>query len=299
MLEDKVKVIYIVGVGRSGSTLIGRTIAQSENIAFVGEARTLSTEISSRCGCGKKVRKCRFWSPILDEVNVDAVQQARNEYRVRDLVFGRPTQIDVPLRQLAKYYRLIRRESDARVIVDSSSFPSYLLCLSESLGIDVRVLHLIRDPRAIAHSWWKRPLRENKKNVKPTKRSYKSLRFENPIRSSLIWVIWNYVAEKYKKWENRYYSMKYEKFCNKPKVELDRAMKKLGIKERPEWEEGGRICLPTQHSLRGNPNRFEDGITKIEQRSDWREGLSNLTKLLVSGLTAPLLSRYGYSFRKV
>lgn len=287
------KVIYIAGVSRSGSTLLGRVLSQNENAVFVGEARALPGQISSKCGCGEKVRKCRFWSRVLDAVDIDAVRQARNAFRVRDLVFWHP-EVNIPLRQLTEYYRAIQRESGARVIVDSSKFPSYLFCLSESPGIDVRVLHLVRDPRAIAHSWWKRPIREDKQNTPITKRSYESLRFENPIRSSLIWAFWNYVIEK--NWSKKYYRLKYEKFCSSPEEYSIKSMNELGVEEEPEWISSNEIRLPVQHSIRGNPNRFEDGITEIEKRSAWKSETSKVTKLLVSVLTAPFLRKYGYTF---
>jgi len=293
--NDKVRVVYIAGVGRSGSTLLGRVLSQSGDATFVGEARALPGQISSKCGCGKKVRECRFWSGVLDKVDVDAVRQARNTFRVRDLVFRHP-EVNIPLRQLTEYYRAIQRESGARVIVDSSKFPSYLFCLSESPGIDVRVLHLVRDPRAIAYSWWKRPIHEGKQNTPVTKRSYESLRFENPIRSSVIWLIWNHIIKS--KWMNNknYHLLKYEDFCSNPKKYSNKAMSMLGANNMSEWVSNNEIRLPVQHSIRGNPNRFEEGVTEIEERSAWQSGLSKVEKLIVVGLTAPLLREYGYSF---
>lgn len=292
-----VRVVYVAGIGRSGSTLVGRVLAQNDDAAFVGEARTLPTEINTKCGCGQKVRNCRLWSHVLESANISAVRQARNACQVRELAFGRP-EVEVPLHQLAQYYQCIQRASGARTIVDSSKFPSYLLCLSESPGIDVKVLHLIRDPRAIAYSWWRRPLHENKQDTSLTKRSYESLRFENPVRSSLIWTLWNYVIEKHWKKDKKYYNMKYEDFCRYPKQEVDRATEELEIKEKPKWTDRSKIHLSAQHSIRGNPNRFADGIIEIEERSDWRADLSSATKLLVGGLTFPLLRQYGYSFKE-
>ena len=50
-------------------------------------------------------------------------------------------------------YRAIATVTGARVIVDSSKLPSYLAVLRGVDGLDVRTVHLVRDPRAAAFSW--------------------------------------------------------------------------------------------------------------------------------------------------
>lgn len=293
---SKVKVIYIAGVGRSGTTLVGRVLGQSPGAIFVGEAKSLPRQATpgSKCGCGENVVSCPLWSNVLDGIDVDAIERVRGELRNRDLLFSIPS-VTNSLDELAKFYQSIARESNSDLIIDSSGFPSYLLCLSQAPNIDVRVLHLVRDPRAIAHAWWYRPIHENKKNSDLLSRSYLSLMYENPLRSSLIWVLWNHIICKH--WgEGKYYLMKYENFCRCPRYETHKALDHLRVAAKPEWIDGRRLELPRQHTIRGNPNRFTEGITSIEERDRWKEKLSASTNLLVTMLTFPMLNGFGYSY---
>src|SRR4028119_1802817 len=54
---------------------------------------------------------------------------------------------------LERLYRAIQRVSGAGVIVDSSKRFSYAVLLSLLPFGDLRVVHLVRDSRAVAYSW--------------------------------------------------------------------------------------------------------------------------------------------------
>jgi len=62
-----VRVLYIGGLGRSGSTLIERLLGQVPGVCAVGELVHLwdrgITE-DERCGCGEPFRQCPFWSQV-------------------------------------------------------------------------------------------------------------------------------------------------------------------------------------------------------------------------------------------
>jgi hypothetical protein len=54
---------------------------------------------------------------------------------------------------LGKLYSAISRHSGARVIVDSSKGPVDAAVLGAVQGITPYYVHLVRDPRAVIHSW--------------------------------------------------------------------------------------------------------------------------------------------------
>ena len=54
---------------------------------------------------------------------------------------------------LIPLYEAIAEVARARVVVDSSKLPTYAMLLDGIEGVDVRVAHLVRDPRAAAFSW--------------------------------------------------------------------------------------------------------------------------------------------------
>src|SRR5262249_10181123 len=54
---------------------------------------------------------------------------------------------------MARTYRAIAEVTGSRVIVDSTKIPGEAVLLPSGAGIDPLYLHLVRDPRAVAHSW--------------------------------------------------------------------------------------------------------------------------------------------------
>ena len=53
----------------------------------------------------------------------------------------------------ARTYAAIAQVSGRRVVIDSSKHASLAFCLSTSPALDLRVVHVIRDSRAVAYSW--------------------------------------------------------------------------------------------------------------------------------------------------
>src|SRR3954453_5871316 len=68
-MSSDVRVLFIGGLGRSGSTLIDRILGQTPGVCSVGELvflwdRALSS--NELCGCGERFRACPFWKEIGD-----------------------------------------------------------------------------------------------------------------------------------------------------------------------------------------------------------------------------------------
>ena len=69
-MGDSVKVLYIAGQGRSGSTILGDTLGQVEGFAHVGEFLEfwgILTAGRVPCGCGVPVVACKMWEDVLKE----------------------------------------------------------------------------------------------------------------------------------------------------------------------------------------------------------------------------------------
>jgi hypothetical protein len=64
-----VKVLYVAGLGRSGSTILANTLGQVEGFFSGGELNFIWKHalIENRlCGCGRPARECPFWGPVFD-----------------------------------------------------------------------------------------------------------------------------------------------------------------------------------------------------------------------------------------
>lgn len=78
---------------------------------------------------------------------------------------------------------------------------------------------------------------------------------------------------------------------------IDNALDKLGVDMRPQWIGERQIELSCQHTVKGNPGRFETGQIRVEERKEWKEKIS-FTVLYLSTIVSSLqLHEFGYGLR--
>ena len=166
-----VKVLFIAGGGRTGSTTLHNVLGQVDGLAAVGELRYISGRgvlNNQLCGCGVPFAECPFWREVMQQAfgGVDAAfareMLAHTEsFRIRNLplVAFEPTRrreldrLTGYRERLARLYAAIHAVSGCRVIVDSSKNPSYGYVLRHVDGVEPHVLHFVRDAPPVAHSW--------------------------------------------------------------------------------------------------------------------------------------------------
>src|SRR5689334_1414693 len=167
-----VTVLYVCGMPRSGSTLLDLMLGQFVGHCDVGELFYLwqsGVERNFRCACGQHFDECPFWGEVGRQAyggwaNID-VQQVRALQRRVDatgkvpLIVG--SRVTPGFRQdlerytalITKLYRAIAQVSGAKVVVDSTKRPSLAYILARAPEIDLRLVHILRDPRGVAYSW--------------------------------------------------------------------------------------------------------------------------------------------------
>ena len=105
--------------------------------------------------------------------------------------------------RLGKLYRAVQETTGSRVIVDSSKLPSYGYVLGMTPGVDLYVVHLVRDPRAIAYSWLRKKPQPDWLRKKPQPANDKLSNEHqllhqqpvSPVKRSLLWDAWNVSSE--------------------------------------------------------------------------------------------------------
>lgn len=313
--SDRVKVLYIAGWGRSGSTILGRILGQVEGFFSVGELRYIWDRglVEDRlCGCGALFSECDVWrqvtSRVLDPANgieaKEMIALRQRGIRTRHVSLSpmhkgltrRMAHMSKYLEALGNLYRVVREVSNSKVIVDTSKFPSYGYALRSTPGIDLYVLHLVRDPRAVAHSWKarKKPRfdRSGEPNVTMTPHGI--------IESSLVWDEWNLAIERgLRDQPQRYMLLRYEDFVEEPRSSVQDILRFLGEEKGPEtlFEDERRIALEVSHAFSGNPDRFVNGAITIKDDEEWKRDMSTTRQMTVTALTWPGSVRYGYPLR--
>ena len=310
-MAEPVRVLFIGGSGRSGSTLTDRMLGSVPGVCSVGELWALwkrDMQAGEFCGCGSPFADCPFWKDVIREAfgAVDAGRAAAFAQTQKD-VLHHLTGVAVRwpkflrgrhraefarfARERAAVVRSIAAVSGAKVVVDSSKVPRYGSALAAVSGLDVCALHLVRDSRAIAHSW---------STAKETRRvgggtvlmprypaALSASRFM--ARSIQMEAAWQF--------SGRLMTVNYEAFVQSPAAWTKRILRFAGhpAPGAPErGEEPGTFRLQATHTVLGNPMRFDQGEVLVRRDDRWRAEMAPADRELVTRRTWPLLLRYGY-----
>ena len=305
-----IRVLYIGGLGRSGSTLVERLAGQLAGACAVGELVHLwerGIRLGERCGCGAAFHDCPFWQQAgktafggWDEVDPGRVAALRSRVdrnrRIpglarRDLSPGRRRELAEYTSYYARLYAAVAEVGGAGLVIDSSKHPSLAHCLRWQEGVDLRVLHLVRDSRAVAYSWGRQVRRPD------TDRESYMTRYSPGVAAAQ----WNGQNAAFHLLRGvPVLRMRYEDFVAAPETAVRRIAAFAGLPAGgdygfvgPDWAE-----LEPGHSVSGNPMRFATGRVAIRRDERWRAGrpagLPAAQRREVTALTLPLLAGYGY-----
>lgn len=303
-MEKKIKILYIAGWGRSGSTILGSLLGSMNEFFHAGEIFYLwSRGIKGNflCSCGKPFSQCETWQRILKNAygNRDS-QDVADEYlslesdrkslrTSRSLVnhFLHQNNFSARFESILQFtYQGISSNVGAeKIIVDSSKFPAFALFLKNQPWADVYIIHLVRDPRANAYSWLR--IKEYEPG-KPLKRY-------SILESSVKWFLHNFALSAIFRGDEKYQLFRYEEFVDNPRLILNNILSQLSVERDYSEVLDGKIArITSQHSIAGNPVRFISGEIEIKKDIDWVDKMSFLNKKVVEIITWPLLKYYGY-----
>lgn len=308
------EIVYIGSVGRSGTTLLERSIATSPSFVCLGEMVHLwhrGLQLDEPCGCGTAFRVCPFWAAVAqrafggwESLDLDQIERwrhavDRNRFipllvapklagrRFRDSLTGL---IDV----LDRLYTAISEQAGShaghdQILIDSSKHPSYLFVLRHLPSHRVRLLHVVRDPRGVAHSWGK---------VVERPEAGDDMERLGIWRACARWTSHNLLLQLAGLLGTRRRRLAYERFTADP-VELGRIVADLigsaaatNHVTLPHFDDR-TIQLGCDHTVSGNPMRFTSGAVTIRSDDAWRRAMPRSRRMIVATLTFPL--RLGYA----
>jgi hypothetical protein len=300
-----VKVLYIAGWGRSGTTILDNILGSYDSVFATGELFYLwhrGLKQRRRCGCGAQLTGCRLWRDVLDVAYADgeldaartaAVQQ--RAVRVRDtlrLTAENPGEDVAAYRdEMRRIYTAIATVTGARLIVDSSKTPSGAAVLARIPDVESYLLHMVRDPRAVAYSWM-RP------TPQPDVRSRRPMQPHSAIESTTHWMAWNLMIERLmqESFGGRSRRLRYEDFVAAPRKTVESLFRFTGTPlTTGPFEDHATVRLPGNHTVSGNPNRFRTGSVQLRPDDAWRSDQRWQHRAAATAISLPLLRRYGYT----
>jgi hypothetical protein len=190
-------------------------------------------------------------------------------------------------RVYGRLYEAVAEVAGAQVIVDSSKSPTHGALVAQLPAVDVAFLHLVRDPRATAHSW-------TRGKPAPGQNPREEMWRMPAWRAARAWLLSNAIADRVRR-RRRSLLMRYEDVMADPRRSLDTITSLVGQPAQAEVPLEGRwVELPTSHTASGNPDRFRTGPVELRDDDAWRTDQRPLDRLTVTVMTLPLLHRFGY-----
>jgi hypothetical protein len=227
-------IVFVSGVGHSGSTLLGTLLNGHPSCAFVGEtARIVSTE-GKHCSCGALLKDCDRWGPLMPLLS----QRRPDDWR--DLT--------------PEVYEQIRARFGAQVLVDTSKTLAWRMqrsLRSPWTRAPVGYVWLVRDSRGVMAS----PHRKGRPVVPVLGRHVKWIRrWERFMRRI----------------GDRGITVFYEDLCSDPRRELERITRFMNL---PFDEAMLRPADHEVHYTHTNWLRYMGRVNDIRLDTRWREEL--------------------------
>ena len=305
---DRIPVLFIAGSGRCGSTMLDRILSGYDDIFAAGEIRNLWNNgwtKHGRCGCGQPLRSCPVWSQVLDLTLAEhptptpealaGIMDHDFQARRIPLALAPPTRrrrlhrLEPVIATIDALYRSLREVTGAEAIVDASKDPLFGDLLLACPSLDVRVLHLVRDPRAVANSW-SRPKLELGAQTESYMPAFST------AAGTLMWVATNEAARSLTRRPGvPSMTLRYEDFVREPQLAIKTMGEELGIPlNGSPFVASNVVDLAPSHSAWGNPSRFEEGHVELREDEKWRTEMSTAKRRVTDVLSWPSARRFGY-----
>jgi len=299
-----IPVIYILSTGRSGSTILDLLLGMHPAIWTLGEAQMLPSEVRENlkpCGCGKPVNECYFWRLILDSINfgegnypIEFFRKSRKDgkavrWRYLKDILCRKTSYKLSKaaqeygQNNAVFFEIVKNTAEESIgyqlcwLVDASKDIYRLFWLQQSPLFNIRVIQLIKDPRAFVYSM----TRNDPDN------------WSRVIRFSGRWffqnMLFTYICRD-PDLKNNFIKIRYEDLASSPELTMKRLGDWLGI------EFSGldltQFRKHETHAIAGNPTRWKNSTIKLDE--SWKNNMPVRSARIAWIFNLPLARLYGY-----
>lgn len=316
--DGSLKVLSVVGAGRSGTTVLASILGEVEGFASAGELRWLwerGVRAERPCGCGQIPTLCAVWSPVTTRT-LATLEASTPPRSVGDIIDSQ--------HELARRHNLLRvlrsvdgshddwealqlvravtasacttfsQVTGSRVVVDTSKRPVDAAVFAGLEEVDHYVLHIVRDPRAVVHSW-------RRAKTFTTSGQTRTMGTRSLVSTVRRWTGNCLTAEALRRRlpRSRWLHMRYEDFASDPRSSVEKILSFMGENGRAPFAGDHTVLLGPNHIVAGNPSRFSTGQVTIRADDEWRRKMPRRHRWVVDLMTMPLMLRYGYAGRQL
>ena len=298
--------LFVVGTGYSGSTLLAFLLNAHPQIASVSEATgpydLWEDQRNYPCSCGRTLAECDFWRRVGAEMEARGFDFGPNRWDLRFRLSTHPvayqllTQplrsntldalrdravMSVPAWRRALEEKARRNEAfvdsvlavtGKRVFLDASKPAARARYFHRLTSFDLRVIHLVRDSLGFVDSWTSRG---------------------NSLLSGLRY--WTRTAGHARRLErliapDRFLRVRYEDLCRDVESELGRIARFADLPP----QQGPVDFRAAEHHMIGGEMRLESSSqVRLDER--WRERLTPSQVSRIRGFTGRHRRRFGYT----
>jgi hypothetical protein len=167
-------VIYVMGAGRSGSTILGVALGNCAGLFYAGELEAWLRR-SGVPNFGGEAR-ARFWNAVRQQVGGEelfgddawrCLEYSAAPFRLRTWLTRRGIR---PRYQkiCAELYRAITSVAEVNRVVDTSHYPLRARELQRLRDVDLHLIYLVRDPLSVVASFARKDVTNASKSVAAT-----------------------------------------------------------------------------------------------------------------------------------
>lgn len=310
VVHRRIRYVCMPGSPFTGSTLLGMLLNEHPDCASIGAAVGLlsRTDLSTyRCSCGQLFRECEFWNHIARRtralghpVNVFETNFWNTHLRVsqsrlinailvrslrwnpintvRDALVGRVRRIRTSIAQMGwntwSLASAVLERTGKSVFIDTARDHQRPKYLARHPLLDLRVIHLIRDPRGTSASIMKHT-------------------GVGAATAAREWRRYNVEAARVRRYLPResWTSLHYEDLCADPEGVLDRISDFLGV-DRPTRQRGSQ---EHESHIIGNKMRLK-GLTEIREDLSWQTRFSGAELATIARIAGSTSRSFGFDW---
>jgi hypothetical protein len=255
-------IIYVMGTGRSGTTIAEVLLSNSPEIAGAGESTHIFSagfQENGVCACGAETSSCDLWSAVREDcawTDADVSRGAEifekfskhsNFPAIAIGLGGKAAKEDFRKFNTA-LYSSIARMTGARAVVDASKYALRALSLARLYPGRTFILCLTRSPEGLLHSFSK----PNKKEQRP-----------KSTLSTVYYYIYVLACIRIVSWlcGSQVFYLRYEEFVSEPEKALERIEQWTGIDLSASRKKlAANDYLDIGHMVTGNRLRYKKRI---------------------------------------
>lgn len=281
-LKNK-NIIYLLGSGRSGTTLLAAILNSTPEVNAFGELHQFYTHLNSNleCSCDNKLTDCEFWTKVLshlqiteNELNRFVIKQNREEEHkfIPLLLLGKKASKDYITSQENLFHSITNFKNNW--ILDSSKYVGRFLLLKQIKNLNLKGIYVVRDIRGVINSF-------NKQVQTPKK----------PINAIFYYLFTNTFAQLVC-WLNKdVVKLRYEDLVDNPLNEVDKIYTSLLNSKKNMFNLNEVFDIP--HIIGGNRLKSRKSIT-IKKDIAWKQNITRTNQIIYYLLCFPfmLINRY-------